>query len=161
MTYDIKGAGIHGPYRYALWRQWEKGPALTWVMLNPSTADGLQDDATIRKCVGFSRLFGYSGIVVWNLFAYRATDPRVMVRAHELGEDIIGPKNDALFRSPACVVVVAWGAGGGFLGRDRAVLEMLRPHMLRSIYRLGPPTKGGHPRHPLYVPYSTQLEEHV
>ena len=44
-----------GLYRYRLERVWDDArPALPFVMLNPSTADALVDDPTIRRCVGFA-----------------------------------------------------------------------------------------------------------
>lgn len=63
-----------GKYRYRLSRIWEPGrPVATFVMLNPSTADATNDDATIRKCMGFARRWNLGGIHVGNLFAYRAS----------------------------------------------------------------------------------------
>ena len=79
----MKGAVISDckRYRYRLWRIWNGSQSrLVFVMLNPSTADGEQDDPTIRKCVGFAERLGYGGIEVVNLFAWRATDPRRATR---------------------------------------------------------------------------------
>ena len=39
-------------YRYALWRTWDESkPKVLFVGLNPSTADEIQDDPTIRRCI--------------------------------------------------------------------------------------------------------------
>ncbi|MDP3851982.1 MAG: DUF1643 domain-containing protein [Luteolibacter sp.] len=46
-----------GQYRYELWRRWAEGPHVLFIMLNPSTADATNDDATIRKCVAYARRF--------------------------------------------------------------------------------------------------------
>ena len=59
-------------------------------MLNPSTADGETDDATIRVCRGRALRMGYGGIIVVNLFAYRATSPDNM----ECAADPFGPDNE-------------------------------------------------------------------
>jgi hypothetical protein len=118
-------------------------------MLNPSTADAELDDPTIRRCAGFSLAAGYSGIVVGNLFAWRATKPIELTKA----SDPIGPENDfhlADIVSAAPVVVCAWGARGNLYGRNEQVGRIIRaagkvPHCLRV-------TKDGHPAHPLYLP---------
>lgn len=66
-------------YRYALWRTWDESkPFAMFVGLNPSTADELEDDPTIRRCINFSKLWGYGGLCMVNLFAYRATDPTAL-----------------------------------------------------------------------------------
>ncbi len=138
-------------YRYALWRDW--GDMLdTWqdgyvmfVGLNPSTADETHDDATIRRCIGFVRSWGYRRLCMTNLFAYRATK-RPDMRAQE---DPIGPQNDeTLVRlaKDARIIVAAWGTDGAHRGRDAAVRQLLpRLHYLHL-------TKDGHPGHPLYLP---------
>lgn len=74
----IKGAEISkdGIYRYSLSREWDKNkPKVMFLMLNPSKADSEIDDPTIRRCIGYAKDWGYGGILVGNLFAYRATDP--------------------------------------------------------------------------------------
>jgi hypothetical protein len=103
-----------GAYRWRLDRCWDESrPVLVWIMLNPSTADGLIDDQTIRKCVGFAQRWGYGAIVVVNLFAYRATKPRDLWDAMARGVDVVGHENDAAIQgaltSPDGGVAVAWG----------------------------------------------------
>jgi hypothetical protein len=143
-----------GTYRYELWRRWdgelEPAAASRFVMfvgLNPSTADAYADDATIRKCVSLAESWGYRAFCMANLFAFRATDPRGMIRA----EDPVGPLADFTLRHiarRASLIVACWGTKGTHLGRDRAVCDILAPFGLQAI-RL---TKDGHPEHPLYLP---------
>jgi hypothetical protein len=143
-------------YRYHLGRSWSPGgKRMNFVMLNPSTADAFNDDATIRRCVGFSAAGKFGSLVVTNLFAFRSTDPRGLRQA----EDPIGPDNDAAILDAAhCadLVVAAWGTHGSLHGRGDQVRAMLTDagvelHVLRL-------TKAGHPGHPLYVPASTTPE---
>jgi len=137
-----------GLYRYSLSRVWdERLPLVCWVMLNPSTADADRDDPTIRRCVGFARDWGAGGIVVTNLFAFRATDPRELFRA----KGPVGPDNDRHIAesSGGRRTLAAWGAHGGYLGRDLEVLRLLGALGCR-VECLGL-TKKGLPRHPLYV----------
>lgn len=136
-------------YRWSLSRIWGPSPALVIAGLNPSTADELQDDPTIRRGTGFARAWGHGGLVMVNLFAFRSTDPRRLREA----ADPIGPENDATLRimTEGRRVLLAWGVHGTLMGRDRAVIELLRD---RELVTLGL-TKDGHPRHPLYVPGAT------
>ena len=154
-----KGAIISpcGRYRYMLWRTWDDAlPLLVYVMLNPSTADGELDDATIRVCMGRAKQMGYGGIIVVNLFAWRATSPADMKAA----EDPVGPENDAWIRTVVLInsdVIVAWGTHGTFKDRDKAVLRLLRK--TKAKIRALRITKDGHPCHPLRIPYSEEPVE--
>lgn len=141
-----------GKYRYSLVRDWSDGAptkTVAFVGLNPSTADATLDDPTIRRCIGFAKAWGYNQLLMVNLFAFRATEPADMKAA----EDPVGPKNlHALscIDAAADLVVVAWGAHGGFLGQDQVALGYLdNPHHLGL-------TKDGHPRHPLYLKGDTR-----
>ena len=141
-------------YRYELWRRWDLStPPVTWIMLNPSTAGERVDDPTIRKCMKFARTWGFGGIRVVNLFAYRATNPKDL---WGLGPQVaVGPECshrivDAL--QGAGLVVAAWGRDGSRWGRSgnvRAALIGSRPHALRL-------TNSGEPYHPLYLPDDTE-----
>lgn len=148
-----------GLYRYELTRSWASGPRVCWIMLNPSTADAEKDDPTIRRCVGFARGWGYPGIVVVNLFAYRATRPADLVDAAHAGVDPVGPLNAdrvAVAAKNAGIVLVAWGAHGKVLNRAAKTTQFLGALGI-ELWSLGK-TKAGHPRHPLYVPAATNPE---
>ncbi|MCV3736664.1 DUF1643 domain-containing protein [Rhizobium sp. TRM96647] len=142
-----------GRYRYRLERRWSAGGGnLVWIMLNPSRADAGTDDPTIRRCIAFSRLWGYSGMLVVNLFALCATHPDTLYGV----SDPVGPENDAYiaaaFRSTAGSasagpdIVAAWGAHPLAAGRTALVLAAAGG----NVRCLGA-TRDGHPRHPLYV----------
>jgi hypothetical protein len=142
-------------YRYRLDRRWSGGTGLCgFIMLNPSTADARSDDPTIRRCIGFAKAWGYSGLIVGNLFALRATDPAVLLAAR----DPVGGRANAraLFDlvDEAALVLCAWGQFSAVGNRGREAIALVRgrgriPHCLGL-------TKHGAPRHPLYLPASTR-----
>jgi len=134
-------------FRYALWREWNAGqPKLLLIGLNPSTADAARNDPTIRRCIGFARDWGFGGVWVLNLFAFRATYSNDLKAA----ADPIGPRNDEWIRRVARTadrVVAAWGNDGGFMQRSTRVRGMLGDRL--EAIRLN---AGGEPAHPLYLP---------
>jgi len=142
-------------YRYLLWRMWDEGPRLVYVMLNPSTADGVENDPTIRRCINFAKRDGYGAIDVVNLYALRATDPDEL--KGRPCEELEGPLNGMYWHeafSTAAAVVAAWGAwwdGQSFDSRPlrRTINAPARMHGLQVLC-LGL-TKSGAPRHPLMV----------
>lgn len=146
-----------GKYRYSLTRAWKPKPSLLlWIMLNPSTADATVDDPTIRRCMGFARAWGYGGIEVVNLFAYRATDPKELIGLPQIEAE--GPINartveSALLRASesGAAVVAAWGAGYRKCKQPRLDIEGMARSAGVALWCLGE-TKLGDPRHPLYVP---------
>lgn len=117
-------------------------------MLNPSTATEDILDPTVTRCLRRAQAEGHARLVVANLFALRATDPRELYRH----DDPVGPRNDEqilLAAQDADRLVVAWGVHGALKGRGQAVLALLREAGSKP-FTLGK-TKEGHPRHPLYV----------
>ena len=129
---------------------------MNFIMLNPSTADDVFDDATIRRCVGFAKRWGFSGLVVTNLFAYRATQPKDLRTLVTNGgfRVAIGEDNTSHVDREAKyanTVVCAWGDNCDVLPhRDLDVISMLRYRDLYCIRR----TKKGNPAHPVREPYT-------
>lgn len=142
-------ADIRGEYRYSLTRVWDTTlPTVTFVLLNPSTADAVRLDPTLRRCVGFAKRDRYGGMVIVNLYAFRTKDPKVMMAA----TDPVGPDNDRVLAGVAGTVVAGWGTNA-----DPARVTRVVP-LLPRLHALGA-TKDGHPRHPLYVPAAAPLIE--
>ncbi|MEL7099364.1 MAG: DUF1643 domain-containing protein [Pseudomonadota bacterium] len=143
-------------YRYSLTRTWdETGTRVTFVMLNPSTATEVQNDPTVERCERRARTLGYGAFRVTNIFAWRDTDPRAMRAA----ADPIGPANDAAIKDAAAWadhVIAAWGTHGAHLERGAYVADLLATTGV-PLFHLGL-SKAGHPRHPLYLPYTQQPE---
>lgn len=157
-----------GRYRWTLSRCWDPSmrlPWCGWIMLNPSTADAEVDDRTIGRCMGFARSWGYGGITVVNLFGLISTDPaELRTAAHPVAPpDQVGMHDDVILgigTDGVCpVVVAAWGVDGVLHGRDRHVARLYREAGV-ELHCLGT-TKDGHPRHPLYLPATQQLEPFV
>ncbi len=156
---DAASTALYSPcqqYRYALTRTWNPdGPKALFVMLNPSTATEVQNDPTVERCERRARALGFGAFRVCNIFAYRATDPRVM-RAQA---DPVGPHHDDAITEAAGWadrIICAWGTHGVHLGRGPTVEALLRATG-RRLWHLGL-SKDGHPRHPLYIGYARQPE---
>lgn len=155
----LKDANLSGcgKYRYWLRRSWDSTftlPTVTFIMLNPSTADAEQDDPTIRRCISFAKAWGCGQLAVVNLFAFRATDPKELATA----DDPVGIWNHSsvtnwTYRSQ--IVVAAWGVHGKLNEQGAKMERSLR--QLRVPLRCLGVTKDGYPRHPLYVKSSATL----
>ena len=152
-----------GTYRYMLEHRWSKdgdGAMVGFILLNPSTADAYKDDPTIRRCRGFAQEWGYAGMYIGNMLAYRATDPK------ELPDDIseaIGPHRDHYLQElceRSNIIVCAWGSSAPTL-INRRVSIMTHQNILEDhnylVYCLGR-NGNGKPKHPLYLRKDSELE---
>ena len=114
------------------------------IGLNPSTADETSNDPTITRCKNFARSWGYGGVLVANLFGFRATSPNEL-RAYQ---EPVGKENDAWIREiakKAAKKVAAWGNNGKFFNRSKIILTSLdQLHCIKM-------NKSGEPAHPLYL----------
>lgn len=147
-------------YRYRLTRAWDSDlPAITWVMLNPSTGDEHDDDPTISRVVGFSRKWGYGSAHVVNLFALRTTSPTDLRQV----EDPVGPANDEnVLNSAACTgkLILAWGNHGELANPSTGAPRC--DEMSRMLHDVGGElsclglTREGQPAHPLYLRGDTE-----
>ena len=107
-------------------------PVVMFIMLNPSTADATADDPTIRRCIGFTHDWGYGGVRVGNLFAWRTPYPQALRSAL----DPIGRHNDSALcelAEGAALVVAAWGVNGMWLARSQTI----RQQFTRPLHALG------------------------
>jgi hypothetical protein len=141
-------------YRYRLTRVWDATrPRMVFIMLNPSTADAVQDDPTIVRCVNRARREGCGSIDVVNLFALRSPDPKALP-GHP---DPVGPENDYHLLSVLTLnpryVVAAWGANRFARPRAKHVQELLAAPLADIRRRMSclAVNKDGSPKHPLYV----------
>ncbi len=120
-----------------------------FLMLNPSTADEVKLDPSCTRARIYAERWGFGGLLVTNLFGWRATDPDEMKAVR----DPVGRGNDAAILGAAqhaAVVVCAWGNHGAHLERSGRVLSALRSTGVKLNYlKLN---GSGEPAHPLYLP---------
>lgn len=145
-----------GQYRYVVYRVCnpvEKPRLLLWVCLNPSKADASVTDPSLTRMINFAKAWGYDGICVVNLFAYRATEPADMKAAR----DPVGDDADYWICQCAghCEFAIAgWGTNGSFLKRDEQVRVLFAAmKMPLHVLKLN---EDGSPLHPLFAPGSLQ-----
>jgi hypothetical protein len=133
-------------HRYALWRTWDRSKSIVmFVGLNPSTADEVQNDPTVSRCIKYAEKWGFGGMIMSNIFAYRATDPGDMKAA----ADPVGSENDQWLlklTDEASLIVAAWGNHAEHMDRGRAVMKLLENKKLHCLAI----NQTGHPKHPLY-----------
>ena len=126
-------------YRYVLWREWDAAlPKVMFIGLNPSTADEKLDDSTIRKCVAYTKLWGYGGFYMVNLFAYRSKEPERL----KLAYNPIGIENNDYIKKYADLsqkVIACWGNGGAYMGRSNQVYQFFDELFCLKINKSGEP----------------------
>lgn len=138
-----------GKFRWWLQRRWSDGPLVCFVMLNPSVADGLIDDPTIRRCIGFAQAWGFGGLSVRNLYPFRATKPRYLKLAMKTIDVAGGERgaNELRAARSADLVIAAWGANATDEGQRRGI-ALTHPAPLWCLGK----TQDGRPLHPLMQP---------
>lgn len=147
-------------YRYALSICWRAGgPILVALMLNPSTADHMQNDQTVERVCRRAKAMGMGGVMVLNVFAWRETNRLKMLQQ----ADPVGPLNDCFIEAglqlahliPGSKVLVGWGNEGGHRGRSDEIVELLRKAEVQA-YCLKV-CANGQPGHPLYIGYDVEM----
>ena len=142
-------------HRFILWRFWDDEPRMLFIGLNPSTANELTDDPTVRRLCGFARGWGYGGLYVCNLFSFITPHPKELLietRHHAANTPAI-----QMILNLVVLTVCGWGDGikpveQGY-SRARTVYELTESPMCFGI------TTSGNPKHPLYLPGNSKLEE--
>jgi len=153
MSFIHKNATISDcrKYRYALSRTWDdKMRTVLFIALNPSTADEINDDPTIRRCINYAKNWGFGSILVANLFAYRTTNPAILRYVN----NPVGNDNDQYIldlSKKAHIIVAAWGNEGSLFNRDKEVARLIPNLMCLKV------NKSGQPTHPLYQKKDKEL----
>lgn len=140
-------------YRYALWRIWDKRPPIAFIGLNPSTADEINNDPTVRRCINFVKRENAGGLIMLNIFAIRSTSPKIL---KDMGIEPIGDLNDYHLNHYCAMaerVVIAWGNHGKIGNRGHRVIDMLKTY---NLWCFGY-TNEGQPKHPLYIHANAEL----
>lgn len=154
---DISDCGKH---RYTLTREWGQGPHCIFIMLNPSTADAVNDDPTIRRCIGFAKREGKTGLTVINLYSLRTPHPEVLWNTNR--PERFGPRQDAYWQkvltNSQSLVIAAWGAEA--VTHDRELVDRVGYYLGHRLMCFGK-TKSGQPRHPLYLRADAALIQYM
>lgn len=138
-------------YRYSLTRIWDESkPYYIWIMLNPSDADAIVDDPTIRRCINFSKDSDAGGIIVINLFARIETYSNRLYPHYKAGCDIVGEKNCQYFDRYCTIdhmIICAWGniPKGLKIPKYKSLIQ--QKDRLFCLHR----NSTGWPTHPLYL----------
>ena len=141
-------------HRLYLWRRWNKeGPWVMFIGLNPSTADERLNDPTVRRCIGFAVKWGYGGMFMCNVFTLVSTDPKKL----NVETPIAMGASLAMrvIRRRCREAVAGWGNLISQVRQGEERVEWIKRD-LSPLHCLGM-TKLGHPKHPLYLPYTTKL----
>jgi hypothetical protein len=142
-------------YRYWLVREWDADlGTLAVVGLNPSIADEKNNDPTVSRCISWAFRLGYGRLLMLNMFAYCATEPRELWWQRDTRHiDITGGlRNCRTMLEGYCQqfeakqIIAAWGKGGS------TRQELFREGAWRlDCFRKN---QDGSPAHPLYLPYT-------
>lgn len=136
-------------YRYLLTRCFETGSkTVTFIMLNPSTADETLNDPTIRRCISFAKKLDAKKMQVVNIFAYRTPNVPELKNA----EEPLGKENDFYIENAAeesDIIILAWGNHGSYMNRAEQIKKLLKPFK-DKVYALKI-LKNSEPSHPLYL----------
>ena len=105
----LKVDGIAYKYRTYYKTVWDesKENLLTFIMLNPSTADQYSNDSSVNNCIKIAKKCGnYGGIEVLNVYSLRHPNYSKIVDYIKNGK---GNPNDIVYHAKCKNVVLAWG----------------------------------------------------
>ena len=114
-------------------------------MLNPSTADSNEDDLTTIRCMNFAKRWGYGGLMIGNIYPFRAKRPKDLRAWKIFGERYSVYKTNVAhvqdMMNQCDLTVCAWGCNHKGI-----------PHMLEytsGLHYLEICDDGVTPKHPL------------
>ena len=103
-------------YRYKLTRTWDEDKKkVLFIMLNPSTANHIENDLTTIRCINFAEKWGYGGIMIGNIYPFRAKRPKDLKKWLNTSDNGLWEHRegniDAVYQmaEQADLIVCAWG----------------------------------------------------
>jgi hypothetical protein len=142
----------NGMYRWRLSETWTPGRAkVMFLLMNPSVADVVYADPTLRRTGNFARSWGYGGQLIGNVAGFRITNSKALTRIpHAIGLD--NHRHIMAMQGEADIVVLGFGSLPPKL-RSWAQALVAELAGIRTLYalRVG---AAGDPYHPLYLPAS-------
>jgi hypothetical protein len=148
MVYSEAGISSCEEYRWWLWRCWDPSkPLCIWIMMNPSTADWQKNDPTIGKVIRYCQRWGYGGVLVLNIYAYRSSKPEGI-------QGRVGHRNNwwivtmfSFAKRKRLKVICAWGASHKERGDEVRRLAVSAKLKLWCVEM----AKNGEPKHPRWL----------
>ncbi len=146
-------------YRYRLDRNiQEYGKTIAFFGINPSTADALEDDATVRKWRGFTQQMNGKKFIVGNVFSFRSAYVTDLKSTYPLHGD---EHFQHLYKiiDEADILIPCWGSRWKLNKQLHIFIDQLLEILLASnkpVMTLGL-TKSKDPKHVLMLPYSTPV----
>ena len=145
---------FYSEYRYILGTR-GKNP-LICIGINPSTAKPDDLDNTLKSVERIAQGNGFVSIIMFNVYAQRATDPDAMEKECNL---LLHKENLEAFRYVLSISEKpsVWAAWGAIIEKRTYLPDCVRDMLLlgeeygASWYCAGAITKKGHPHHPLYL----------
>lgn len=133
---------------------------VVFVGVNPSKADHIDDDHTVRKLAGFCQLWGYSDFTVINVFSRVATKVKELSKPGLVAMSPRARDHFVQACTEADLLVPMWGSRNKLPRSLHADVDWTA-QFLRSSYSnrlmVFGMTESGDPKHPLMLPYTTPL----
>lgn len=149
-------------YRFNLTRTINTDPLqVMFIGVNPSTATHTEDDQTTTKLIEFAKRWGYGRYVLFNVYPYRAAH----IQDLAIYQNEQASRNRALIAKSlnrSMLVVPMWGRLSkipGHLTHEIPRIENLISSSGIECRCFGT-NKDGTPKHPLMLPYNTQMEDY-
>jgi hypothetical protein len=150
-------------FRYWLRRDWDLTKnSITFLMLNPSTADEMVNDPTIERCQRRAITMGFGSMIIVNLFPFRMTDSKLLNTVDNLLGDI-KEADEAILRAVELseMTVCGWGKHALAASRAQHIMALLRLKNLQNKVMCLQLNADNSPQHPLYIGYAKQPVPYV
>ena len=144
-------------YRLKLWRIWnDQLPKILFIMLNPSSANAHHDDPTTRRCIDFTKKWGYGGFYVGNLYPLISSKPKLLLQpisvSHQENMSNLDKMADKCDK-----IVCAWG--NFEIVKKLGIPNDFLKNFQNKLYYISK-SKNNTPKHPLYLKSNLKLKKY-